>query len=83
MKDYTDPQQAYLDGNRRMAVGDALGAEECFWQAIALQPEHAGARANLGYLSDPRYGALLETTTYGFNNFFNGKVPTPGTFVRS
>ena len=56
---YTDPQQAYLDGNRRMAVGDALGAEECFWQAIALQPEHGGARANLGYLKELR-GDLLE-----------------------
>ena len=42
-----------------MAVGDALGAEECFWQAIALQPEHAGARANLGYLKELR-GDLLE-----------------------
>lgn len=56
---YTDPQQAYLDGNRRMAVGDAIGAEECFWQAIALRPEHAGARANLGYLKELR-GDLLE-----------------------
>nr|WP_315394669.1 tetratricopeptide repeat protein [uncultured Duganella sp.] len=56
---YTDPQQAYLDGNRRMAVGDAVGAEECFWQAIALQPEHAGARANLGYVKELR-GQLLE-----------------------
>jgi len=38
-------------------------------------------RANLGYLSDPRYGALVDTTTYNFNNFFNGKVPTPGALV--
>jgi hypothetical protein len=59
VKEYTDAQQAYLDGNRRMAVGDALGAEECFWQVIALQPEHAGARANLGYLKELR-GDLLE-----------------------
>ena len=54
----TDAQQAYLDGNRRMAVGDAIGAEECFWRALALQPEHAGARANLGYVKELRHELL-------------------------
>lgn len=49
-----DPQLAYQDGNRRMAAGDIAGAEECFWHALALDPAHAAARANLGYLAEVR-----------------------------
>jgi TonB-dependent receptor len=39
-------------------------------------------RANFGYLSDPKYAALLPVTTTNYDNFFNGKVPTPGTLVQ-
>jgi Tfp pilus assembly protein PilF len=56
---HTDPQQAYLDGNHRMATGDAAGAEDCYLRALALEPLHGPARANLGYLKE-RQGALAE-----------------------
>ncbi len=39
-------------------------------------------RASFGYLSDPRYAALLPVTTFAYDNFFNGKVPVPGTLVQ-
>ncbi len=39
------------------------------------------ARANFTYLSDPRVAALLPTSLYTFNNFFNGKIPNPGALV--
>jgi TonB-dependent receptor len=39
-------------------------------------------RASFGYLSDPKYAALMPVTTFNYNNFFNGKVPTPGTLVQ-
>jgi TonB-dependent receptor len=38
-------------------------------------------RASFGYLSDPRYAALLPTTTFNYTNFFNGKVPAPAALV--
>jgi len=47
-----DPQQAYLDGNHRMAAGDLAAAEQCYLDALQRQPLHAGARANLGYLKE-------------------------------
>ncbi|EEF24853.1 o-linked n-acetylglucosamine transferase, ogt, putative, partial [Ricinus communis] len=56
---YTDPQQAYLDANHLMAAGDDAGAEHCYLQALALQPWHVAARANLGYLKE-RQGAEAE-----------------------
>jgi len=39
-------------------------------------------RANFGYMSDPKYAALVPVTTSNYNNFFNGKVPVPGTLVQ-
>lgn len=39
-------------------------------------------RASYGYLSDPRYGDLLPTTLFKYNNFFNGKVPAPAALVQ-
>jgi Flp pilus assembly protein TadD len=56
---HTDPQQAYLDANHRMAAGDDAGAEDCYLQALALQPWHVAARANLGYLKEQQ-GAAAE-----------------------
>lgn len=56
---YTDAQQAYLDANQRLAAGDHAGAEDCYLQALALEPWHAAARANLGYLKE-RQGAAAE-----------------------
>jgi tetratricopeptide (TPR) repeat protein len=56
---HTDSQLAYLDGNHRMAAGDVAGAETCFLRALALEPMHGPARANLGYLKE-RQGALAE-----------------------
>lgn len=56
---YTDPQQAYIDGNHRMTAGDYADAEECYLQALALQPWHVAARANLGYLKEQQ-GAAAE-----------------------
>jgi TonB-dependent receptor len=38
-------------------------------------------RASFGYLSDPRYAALLPTTLFQYSNFFNGKVPAPAPLV--
>lgn len=56
---HTNPQQAYLDGNHRMASGDLAGAEQCYLQALEMEPLHGPARANLGYLKE-RQGALAE-----------------------
>ncbi|WP_332851424.1 tetratricopeptide repeat protein [Duganella sp. S19_KUP01_CR8] len=56
---HSDPQQAYLDGNHRMAAGDFAAAEDCFLQALMLEPMHGAARANLGYLKEQQ-GALAE-----------------------
>lgn len=56
---YTDPQQAYLDGNHLMTAGDFAAAEACYLQALALQPLHVAARANLGYLKEQQ-GAAAE-----------------------
>jgi Flp pilus assembly protein TadD len=56
---HTDPQQAYLDANERMAAGDYTGAEDFYLQALVLQPWHAPARANLGYLKELQ-GAAAE-----------------------
>ncbi|MRW83383.1 tetratricopeptide repeat protein [Pseudoduganella sp. FT26W] len=56
---HTDPQQAYLDANHLLAAGDYAGAEECYLQALALQPLHVAARANLGYLKEQQ-GAVAE-----------------------
>jgi hypothetical protein len=56
---FSDPQQAYLDGNHRMAAGDLAAAEDSFMQALLLEPRHGAARANLGYLKE-RQGALAE-----------------------
>ena len=56
---HNDPQQAYLDGNHRMAAGDDAGAEACYLRALALEPLHGPARANLGYLKELQ-GALGE-----------------------
>ena len=42
-----------------MAAGDTDGAEECYLRALALEPLHGPARANLGYLKE-RQGALGE-----------------------
>ncbi len=38
-------------------------------------------RASYGYLSDPRYAALLPTELFKYTNFFNGKVPAPAPLV--
>ena len=56
---HTDPQQAYLDANHLLAAGDYAGAEDCYLQALALQPWHVAARANLGYLKEQQ-GAAAE-----------------------
>lgn len=42
-----------------MAAGDIAGAEQAYLQALALEPMHGAARANLGYLKE-RQGALAE-----------------------
>jgi Tfp pilus assembly protein PilF len=42
-----------------MAAGDIDGAEECYLRALALEPLHGAARANLGYLKEQQ-GALGE-----------------------
>jgi len=54
-----DPQQAYLDANHHMAAGDFSAAEACYLRALELQPWHAAARANLGYLKEQQ-GAAAE-----------------------
>eukprot|EP01032_Pedospumella_encystans_P004070 gene4070-4819_t len=40
-----------------------------------------GSRGNFTYLSDPRVAALVPTSLYTFDNFFNGKIPNPGALV--
>jgi Flp pilus assembly protein TadD len=57
---HTDPQQAYLDANHHMAAGDFAAAEACYLRALELQPWHAAARANLGYLKEQQQGAVAE-----------------------
>ncbi|TFW30321.1 tetratricopeptide repeat protein [Duganella callida] len=56
---YTDPQQAYLDGNHQLAAGELAAAERCYLAALSLQPWHAAARANLGFVKE-RQGAAAE-----------------------
>ena len=56
---HTDSQQAYLDANHHMAAGDFAAAEDCYLQTLALQPWHAAARANLGFLKEQQ-GANAE-----------------------
>lgn len=46
----TDAETLYLLGNRRMADGDAAGAEACFREAIRLDPRSVGAWCNLGII---------------------------------
>lgn len=71
-------------GSRWMSAAEPWGVKNT---SVAGQPAVKSdlpgwaSRADLGYLSDPRYGALVETTTYQFDNFFNGKVPAPGALV--
>ena len=43
--------------------------------------EVGGDRANLTYLNDPTVAALVPTSLFSYNNFFNGKVPNPGALV--
>ena len=43
--------------------------------------EVGGDRANLTYLSDPAVAALVPTSLFTYNNFFNGKIPNPGALV--
>ncbi len=38
--------------------------------------------ASFGFFSDPRYAALLPTTLFQYNNFFNGKVPATPALVQ-
>jgi len=42
-----------------MAAGDLAAAEDCYLQALVLEPMHGAARANLGYLKE-RQGVLAE-----------------------
>lgn len=56
---HNDPQQIYLEANHLMAAGDLAGAEALYQQALAMQPWHAAARANLGYLKELQ-GAAAE-----------------------
>jgi len=42
-----------------MAAGDFAVAEDCYLQALVLEPMHGAARANLGYLKE-RQGAFAE-----------------------
>lgn len=42
-----------------MAAGDIAGAEQAYLRALALEPMHGAARANLGYLKEQQ-GALDE-----------------------
>ncbi len=39
------------------------------------------ARPNVSYFSDPRYGNLVQTSSYTFPTFFNGKIPQVPTMV--
>ncbi len=43
-------EQLFFSGNRRMQADDHVGAELCFRQALAMQPDFGEAAANLGYL---------------------------------
>lgn len=56
---HSDPQQAYIDANQRLAAGDYAGAEDGYLQALELEPSYAAARANLGYLKEQQ-GAAAE-----------------------
>lgn len=44
--------QRFFDGTRHLAAHDAAGAEACFRDAIALEPELGEAHANLGWLAE-------------------------------
>lgn len=55
----TSTQALYFDGNRYLADGDLARAEICFLQVLLAEPEHVGARANLGVLKE-RQGRLAE-----------------------
>lgn len=50
-------EELFFEGNRRMAEGDAAGAEICFREALHMAPEFAEACANLGLLLDKQGAA--------------------------
>src|SRR5580765_7585804 len=52
-------QSLFIEGNERMAAGNASGAEESFRAAVRIAPDFAEAYANLGLLLDNR-GAVTE-----------------------
>jgi hypothetical protein len=43
-------QALFFEGNRRMETGDAAGAEACYRQSLALDPNFAESLSNLGWL---------------------------------
>lgn len=49
-----DAEGLFFEGNRRLASGDASGAEACFREALKLAPDFAEAYANLAFLLERR-----------------------------
>lgn len=54
----------FFEGTRRMAAGDAAGAEQSFRGALRLAPELAEAHANLGILLENRGAADAAVACY-------------------
>ena len=52
--DHTRAETRFFQGNRLMADGDAVGAERCYRETLALWPECAEAHVNLGLLVEAR-----------------------------
>lgn len=47
----------------------------------ATDPEGWQSRGSFGYFSDPRYAGIVQTSAYGFGNFFGGRAGIPPTLV--
>ena len=48
----TQAEALFVEGNGRINAGDAKGAEACFRQALALEPNFSEALANLGHVQE-------------------------------
>ena len=52
MMDEESARALFLKGNRELADGNLAGAEIAYLRALLLEPSHAGAWANLGWLKE-------------------------------
>ena len=81
----TDRKANHVDASGQSWYGTSRPWEVATTSRPGTLPSSSDAswqpRASFGYLSDPRYAALLPTELFKYTNFFNGKVPAPAPLV--